>query len=340
MGKKKGQGASVKSEPAPAPSKRPAEDESDSEPELPSPPKKTGFVKPPPRVAKKLKTEPAEKVEKEAPKKRDDDSDEEIKPPSAAGMDLEYVEFEINALKQTDFHGIKYLLQQLFWKDMNEHLSEWADVILSQWEYVGSVLKVAGADDVFGMITAINMHLHKDKECVKELRRYLLQKADNQTREKLQSLFDDESKGLGLILNERFMNIPFQLVGPLHTILHDEIKEAIEEDGEPFEFDNYLIISKTYKETQGPAGGPLAPVAKNKKKKKGTGAGMSYVNPEDEQAAKLSTLHYHFGIDHSAEEAAKASLGDQYVLMGRDVMVLPKNRIPVLITAIEDMTER
>jgi hypothetical protein len=49
----------------------------------------------------------------------------------------------------------------VFAQDMNMHLSELADTVLSQWEYTGSVIKVTDSDDVFGMITVLNLHQHK-----------------------------------------------------------------------------------------------------------------------------------------------------------------------------------
>lgn len=41
------------------------------------------------------------------------------------------------------------------------HLSGWAEILLGQWEYVGSAVKVADSDDVFGTVSVVNLHQHK-----------------------------------------------------------------------------------------------------------------------------------------------------------------------------------
>ena len=41
------------------------------------------------------------------------------------------------------------------------YLSEWADIMLGQWEWVGSVVKVVDSDDVLGVISAVNLSQHR-----------------------------------------------------------------------------------------------------------------------------------------------------------------------------------
>lgn len=48
-------------------------------------------------------------------------------------------------------------------------------------------------------------------ECVKEVKKYILEKTNN----KIGKLFEEDSHQIGLLLNERFINIPPQVSVPL-----------------------------------------------------------------------------------------------------------------------------
>lgn len=51
----------------------------------------------------------------------------------------------------------------------------------------------------------------QDVDCIKEVKKYLIEK----THKKLAGLLEDSSKNVGLLLNERFINIPPQVSVPL-----------------------------------------------------------------------------------------------------------------------------
>eukprot|EP01134_Creolimax_fragrantissima_P005328 CFRG5328T1 len=233
--------------------------------------------------------------------------------------------FEINSIKESDFHGIKNLLQQLFWRDMNVHLSEIADLVTSQWEDVGSSISITDSEGVYGVISVINVHQHSDKASIQELIKYLIKKcSDDVQRRKMQSLFGDKSKGLGLIIHERFINIPAQLASPMYTALFDEISSAVH-DGEPFKFDNYLIISKTQRPSAEEAESSKATSASKKRPK------WESVNVEDVLFEKEAETSYRYGVEHSDDDSRKPILGDGYVDMGRHVLVVPATKIPIVL---------
>ncbi len=53
---------------------------------------------------------------------------------------------------------------------------------------------------------------------------------EKEKKEQIEKLFNDSSKGLGLILNERMINIPPELAPPLHKMLYEEMENAVEEE--------------------------------------------------------------------------------------------------------------
>lgn len=93
---------------------------------------------------------------------------------------------------------------------------------------------------------------------------------------------NSESARIGLILTERLVNTPSEVVPPMYKMLVEEISWAIEEK-EPYDFTHYLILSKTYREIASILDEEDTP--KSKKQKKASKKGNSelfYFHPEDE----------------------------------------------------------
>jgi protein BCP1 len=130
-------------------------------------------------------------------------------------------------------------------------------------------------------------------ECIKEVKKYLLEK----TQKKLSGLFDDPSNQIGLLFNERFINIPPQVSVPLlenlwYTRLNlnyipslnvkffnsKEIDEA-KKSGKPFDFTHFILISKLHESTR-------KDPESRKKKVKG-GATILWVNAEEEPISEV-----------------------------------------------------
>ena len=117
--------------------------------------------------------------------------------------------------------------------------------------------------DPFAFITCLNLKVHKDREDVRSLVEYLVKKtrggsgsssqsANGQAKGGLglapvEEVLKSQSNQVGLVLTERLINMPAQIGGPMHTMILEDIVEALEE-GEPYDFTHYLILSKTYVE--------------------------------------------------------------------------------------------
>ena len=124
----------------------------------------------------------------------------------------------------------------------------------------------------------------QDKPVIKTLIDYLLQRTKSTTTlaplSKL--LTPKEDVQVGLILTERLINIPSEVVPPMYRMLLEEIAWALEEK-EPYRFTHYLIISKTYLEVMSKLDEEVRP---QKKMKTGGAVGdekeVFYFHPEDE----------------------------------------------------------
>lgn len=202
-----------------------------------------------------------------------------------------------------DFHGIKTLLRQLF--DVDNQLfdlSELANLVLSQ-PLLGSTVKCDGKDsDPYAFLTVLNLHQHREKESIKALTSYIIKKSAGSPLEATlkQTLDPSTPSQVGLVLSERFINMPYQIVPPLYTFLTSELTGAIE-NSNPYPFTHYLILSKTYAEVAAFEADPNRP-AKKSKSSASNSSETFYFHVEDEVLAKYAQGVASYDYEKSEEE--------------------------------------
>ncbi|KAF1919984.1 p21-C-terminal region-binding protein-domain-containing protein [Ampelomyces quisqualis] len=228
-------------------------------------------------------------------------------------MDMVNVDFEwFDPQPAVDFHGLKTLLRQLLDVDAQLFdLSELTDLILSQ-PTLGSTVKVDGNEtDPYAFLTVLNLQTHKDKKVIRDLTNYLENKSASIPA--LRPLLDPTapSSQVGLILTERFINMPHEIVPPMYTMLVEEISWALSEN-EPYAFTHYLVLSKCYSEIASSLPGTDAPRGKKARKSRGEdGDGEEfYFHPEDEKlheyALGWASFEYDTPVDEGASDAKRA----------------------------------
>ncbi|XP_011070607.1 protein BCCIP homolog [Sesamum indicum] len=222
--------------------------------------------------------------------------------------------------KPGDFHGVKVLLQTYLDNKLWD-LSSFVDLILGQ-PTVGTVVKIENDEDdgVYSVVTALNLERYKDSKCVIELKDYLLKVCeDMDVIPKLRNLVGEHAKDVGLVVSQRVVNLPPQLLPPLYDALFDEIEWATEDEPTVelqnfFRFKFYLIMSKIYKH-------------KNANGKKGMAESgeeaVIYMKPEDEIFLELSSWSFSFPLH--AQQVTTNELKN-YRLMGL-VMVVEASKV-------------
>lgn len=225
------------------------------------------------------------------------------------------VDFEwFDPQPDVDFHGLKTLLRQLFDIDAQLFdLSALADLILSQ-PLLGSTVKVDGNEtDPYAFLTVLNLSTHKDKPVIQQLTQYLSRQATKRGGDIGQVLPEllklDNDAQVGLILTERFINMPHEIVPPMYTMLQEEIQWALEEK-EPYNFTHYLIVSKTYSEVESSLRSDDQPASKKKKGGSGGEPETFYFHPEDEvlhrHAVAWSNFEHETPVDAGASDSKRA----------------------------------
>jgi len=197
-------------------------------------------------------------------------------------MNIVNVDFELfNYDRDIDFHGVKTLLRQLFDADSQLlDLSGLSDLIIEQ-NTIGSTCKVDDkANDAYAFLTVLNATEHRAKPPVASLLAYLAEQAKSagQGLEALPVLLAGAGVVVGIVLGERLINMPAEVIPPMWSMMVEEIAEAVE-DKEPYEFTHYLVVSRAYYEV-------ASSLDERKQKKAREESRLLYFHPEDEEMRK------------------------------------------------------
>ncbi|KAF9739313.1 hypothetical protein PMIN06_000994 [Paraphaeosphaeria minitans] len=267
-------------------------------------------------------------------KRENDDSD------SDEDMDTLDVDFEwFDPNPTVDFHGLKTLLRQLLDVDNQLfNLSELADLILSQ-PLLGSTVKCDGTEsDPFSFLTVLNLETHKDKQVIADLTAYLTRHSTTPSLAPLNTLLTAPSTAqIGLILTERFINMPHEIVAPSYKMLQEEIQWALDEK-EPYAFTHYLVLSKAYMEVESNLPAAEQPPAKKKKAAKSDDRETFYFHPEDEvlhtHALGFGSFEFESPVDEGASDSKRAFQDMGVKPMGH-LILIEADKFAEAVSAVE-----
>lgn len=224
--------------------------------------------------------------------------------------------------KPNDFHGVKVLLKTYI-DDMEWDLSGFVDLILAQ-ATVGTVIKIEGDEDdtPYSVVSALNLKRYKDHRCMKELKDYLFKLcSETNVLAKMSSLLGEQSQNVGLLVSQRVVNLPPQLLPPLYDALFDEITWATEDEPteelrKSFLFKHYLLVTRIYE--------LKSSSQKLKRASSSCEEPIIYIKPEDELFHKLSSWSFKFPL--GTQQLPTRELRN-YRLMGL-VMTLEAEKVP------------
>jgi protein BCP1 len=252
-------------------------------------------------------------------------------------MEIINVDFELfNYDPDIDFHGVKALLQQLFDVDAQLfNISALADLIVQQ-NTVGSTCKVdEKANDPYAFLTVLNMREHREAEPVAQLIEYVTEKARVADDKRLAAAVPEllaSDRHVGLVLSERLLNMPAEVIPPMWEMLVDEVEAAVE-DKEPYEFTHYLVLSRTYREVES-----TLDAGERRKKKAREDAPALYFHPEDEEMRKYAAAagSYRFTRDGESVADSKRAFQEMGVHSQGFMMLIEAGRFGGAISAIKD----
>ncbi|KAL1449431.1 hypothetical protein WDU94_001937 [Cyamophila willieti] len=187
-------------------------------------------------------------------------------------------------------------------------------------------------NDVFGITTVVNITNKKHVECVQQLRQLLTElaeeHADDRIKAFVQKLLSNDSQNVGLLINERFVNIPPQISVPLLQGLSKEIQSA-KDKKLAYDFQYYILISKLYKSD---------PTSKKKKNKK-TGQpepDILFSNAEEEVFDEEADLKFEFSVKNDSDSGMVGGWMEDDATMTpyRRVLIISAGKMDTIITKI------
>lgn len=246
------------------------------------------------RKGSKAKQEEAAVVAEDG---EDDEEDDE----EAADGEID-VEFEFFDPTEEDFHGVKDLLRSGTWSFIEDPdgsiYSELADEVVNQGN-IGTLVKSSNSAEpsdasICGLLSVLNMRQFATKPWSKAFKEALLQKAQKHGADAsftlLKGLLDPPKKSkeqLGLVFNERFTNLPLDVIPALHKALLEDIEwscttpECPPEERPFYFFTHLLFVSRCYFEVSSSDSG------KKKRKADSSSSGrLTFLRPEDGVYAK------------------------------------------------------
>ncbi|CAE7820020.1 bcp1 [Symbiodinium sp. CCMP2456] len=217
------------------------------------------------------------------------------------------VDFEFYDPEESDFHSVRELLCTGVLRCVDLDFSGLADSIVEQVN-IGTTIKSGGEeggseksegaaenedDDedaaLCGFLTCLNLHQFSEKDWRNGLVSFLESKAHSAgigVSEKLKKFLTADAQP-GLLVSERFVNLPLELVPMLHKAVLEDISwsqttEHCPSEERPFYFfTHFLLLARCH---AADAGSPV------------DGRTVAFARPEDEALARTASLAFSFPL--------------------------------------------
>jgi protein BCP1 len=136
---------------------------------------------------------------------------------------------------------------------------------------------------------------------------------------------------VGLLLSERLINMPAEIAPPMYSCLVDELEAAIE-DGEPYDFPYYLLLSKVYREVESTLNDG------ERKPKKARDDSLFYFHPEDEILARhaVASGSFKYAKEDEANADSRRAFQEAGVKCEGFVVLIEGKRFGEAIAAVGD----
>ncbi|AQZ10770.1 BCP1 (YDR361C) [Zygosaccharomyces parabailii] len=180
-----------------------------------------------------------------------------------------------------DFHAIKNLLRQLLGNEESNkvQLSQLSDLILNS---PTTTIKTDGTEsDPYCFLSFVDYKEH----CNSNYARYL--KKDERMATFLRTVEANAKKSCALVLSERLINMPAEVVPPLYKITLEDVTSAL---GNGNNYDFYVILSRKYEVNFDTDSDSDDEGERSKKRVKQEE--VDYFHAEDRYFEKNSKLHY------------------------------------------------
>lgn len=208
-------------------------------------------------------------------------------------------------------------------------------VLIPGQNYVGSVIKQCYDDDeeisddedpnvVFGITTIVSLDKSRGIQCIDQIINLLLDKGEKNAEDSALKLFKTTLgvEKVGLLINERFVNIPAQISLPLFESLQAEVDRAISKN-KPFNFSSIILISKFYRKVD----------------TNGKVVEDILSNLEEETFAPYVTASFDYSVESEADSGLDGNWeeDDTQLIPYRRVSLIDAKKLSEIIVALKDL---
>jgi len=172
--------------------------------------------------------------------------------------------------------------------------------------------------------------------CIQQLRHLLKQLAEEHATDAvntmIKNVLENDAAQLGLLINERFVNIPAKISVPLLENLISELKRANNRNM-PFNFSYYVLICKLYKSEDKRAGKKA-----KSKNRNGTEPSILWSNPEEEIFAEEAIVSFEFSVEEEADSGLSGTWTetDDEMIPYRRVLLFEASKLQSIFDKIQN----
>jgi len=230
-----------------------------------------------------------------------------------------------------DWHSIKVfcsrILGNCYW-DVNGL----ATCISQHQEKVGSCIKVGEQTaEALAVGALINLHMHSGQQWAKAIVKFVLSKFASTPA--VAQIFTANQQRVGLMINERIINVPAALALPLHESLFEEVEEAnrlqLTNNGTVrpyYDVDFLLFITLGFRETK---------ATSEKKKRREKQSQLEWFHPEEELYCKYAAFFKEYPI--SAGDKASSWTFDDSIQQFKVIMLVPMKAVKSVLQEMGQM---
>ena len=264
--------------------------------------------------------EPDDNVSDDSSVEEDEGDNEEV------GGEEVQLELEAQPLCDADAPALRRLLGQLFLKWPVE-LAQLVDALIGQSD-VGSVLKqltdpedddeeeIAGGAGMDEPILALCSALSLDRDECKALKETLMQRST-----RLGELLHRPEYRVGLLLNERVVNLPSSVATPMLRSLLSELATAKSRQSR-YDFTHFLLVCKTCRQRPG----------KQQQQQKEP---MQFLNEEEEALVSCAELTHHMSVASERSDAGWGG-GQRDLEQFRTFLLVSKSNLENFVKGMVD----
>jgi protein BCP1 len=173
--------------------------------------------------------------------------------------------------------------------------------------------------------------------CIQQLRNLLKQLTDKyasySTRVMIKNALENDTGVLGLLINERFINIPAQISIPLFENLLSEMRRAVNKKMS-FNFSYYILISKQYKIN---VVSQDQTIINNTNQRDTKEQNIIWSNPEEEIFAEEAICSFEFSVEQESDSALSGRwTEDDYEMVPyRRVLLIEASKMQQILDKIK-----